>query len=155
MFEKLIELSLLHPAPSFRLCAMSGLPSDHESYARAALAAYGRDRDSPLRLLSLSENATYLVDDGDPMVLRVHRPGYHSLEAIRSELRWMAALREQTPVVTPELIPARDGSDVVSATVAGNTAARRRSHVHHRLHRRGAARRRRFRRAGPDHRGDA
>ena len=121
MFEKLIELSLLHPAPSFRLCAMSGLPSDHESYARAALTAYGRDRDSPLRLLSLSENATYLVDDGDPMVLRVHRPGYHSLEAIRSELRWMAALREQTPVVTPELIPARDGSDVVSATVAGNT----------------------------------
>src|SRR6476620_9224525 len=121
MFEKLIELSLLHPAPSFRLCAMSGLPSDHESYARAALTAYGRDRDSPLRLLSLSENATYLVDDGDPVVLRVHRPGYHSLEAIRSELRWMAALREQTPVVTPELIPARDGSDVVSATVAGNT----------------------------------
>ena len=121
MFEKLIELSLLHPAPSFRLSAMSGLPSDHESYARAALVAYGRDRDAPLRLLSLSENATYLVDDGDPMVLRVHRPGYHSLEAIRSELKWMAALREQTPVVTPELIPARDGSDVVSATVAGNT----------------------------------
>src|SRR6478609_4594041 len=121
MFEKLIELSLLHPAPSFRLCAMSGLPSDHESYARVALTAYGRDRDAPLRLLSLSENATYLVDDGDPMVLRVHRPGYHSLEAIRSELKWMAALREQTPVVTPELIPARDGSDVVSATVGGNT----------------------------------
>jgi len=121
MFEKLIELSLLHPVQSFRLSAMSGLPSDHESYARAALAAYGRDRDAPLRLLSLSENATYLVDDGDPMVLRVHRPGYHSLEAIRSELKWMAALREQTRVVTPELIPARDGSDVVSATVAGNT----------------------------------
>ena len=33
----------------------------------------------------------------------------------------MAALREQTPVVTPELIPARDGSEVVAATVAGNT----------------------------------
>jgi Ser/Thr protein kinase RdoA (MazF antagonist) len=121
MFEKLIELSLLHAAPSFRLCGMSGLPSNHESYARAALAAYGRDRDTPLRLLSLSENATYLADDGDPLVLRVHRPGYHSLEAIRSELRWMDALREQTPVVTPELISARDGSDVVSATVAGNT----------------------------------
>jgi Ser/Thr protein kinase RdoA (MazF antagonist) len=121
MLEKVIELSLLHPAASFRLCGMSGLPPDHESYAREALAAYGRDRDTPLRLLSLSENATYLVGDGDPMVLRVHRPGYHSLQAIRSELRWMAALREQTPVVTPELIPARDGSDVVAATVGGNT----------------------------------
>jgi Ser/Thr protein kinase RdoA (MazF antagonist) len=100
---------------------MPGLPPDHESYARAALAAYGRERDTPLRLLSLSENATYLADDGDPMVLRVHRPGYHSLAAIRSELKWMAALREQTPVATPELIPARDGCDVVAATVGGNT----------------------------------
>ena len=100
---------------------MSGLPPDHESYARAALVAYGRDRDTPMRLLSLSENATYLADDRDPIVLRVHRPGYHSLDGIRSELKWMAALREQTPVVTPELIPARDGSEVVAATVAGNT----------------------------------
>lgn len=100
---------------------MSGLPPDHESYARAALAAYGREVDSPLRLLSLSENATYLVDDGDPMVLRVHRPGYHSLDGIRSELHWMAALREQAGVQTPELIPARDGRDVVAAEVNGNT----------------------------------
>ena len=100
---------------------MSGLPPDHESYARAALAAYGRELDSPLRLLSLSENATYLVDDGDPMVLRVHRPGYHSLDGIRSELNWMAALREQAGVLTPELIAARDGRDVVAATVDANT----------------------------------
>ena len=121
MLEKVITLSLLYPASSFRLCGMPGLPPDHESYARAALAAYGRDRDTPLRLLSLSENATYLADDGDAMVLRVHRPGYHSLEAIRSELKWMAALREQTGVRTPELIPAHDGSEVVAASVAGNT----------------------------------
>ncbi|MBS1692581.1 MAG: phosphotransferase [Actinobacteria bacterium] len=96
---------------------MPALPPDHDRYARAALPAYGRAPDVPLRLLSLSENATYLVDDGQPMVLRVHRPGYHSLAAIRSELRWMAALRTETEVVTPELIPARDGADVVAATV--------------------------------------
>jgi len=120
MLLKLTRLSLLYSAPSFRLCGMSGLPPDHESYARVALAAYGRERDTPLRLLSLSENATYLVDDGDPMVLRVHRPGYHSLDGIRSELNWMAALREQAGVLTPELIPARDGRDVVAATVGGN-----------------------------------
>ncbi len=93
---------------------VSGLPTDHDLYARAALPSYGRDADAPLRLLSLSENATYLVDDGDPIVLRVHRPGYHSLEAIRSELAWMAALREQTDVVTPQLITAHDGSEVVT-----------------------------------------
>jgi len=95
---------------------MPGLPAHHEEFARVALTAYGRDRGTPLRLLSLSENATYLVEDpAAPMVLRVHRPGYHELSAIRSELAWMAALREQTDVVTPELIPARDGSAVVTA----------------------------------------
>jgi Ser/Thr protein kinase RdoA (MazF antagonist) len=94
---------------------VSGLPADHQRYARAALPAYGRDPDAPLRLLSLSENATYLVDDPEPIVLRVHRSDYHVLDAIRSELAWMAALREQTDVVTPCLIPARDGSEVVTA----------------------------------------
>ena len=85
---------------------VSGLPPDHDLYARTALPSYGRPVDAPLRLLSLSENATYLVDDADPIVLRVHRADYHSLQAIRSELAWMAALRHQTDVVTPQLIPA-------------------------------------------------
>ncbi|MCG5432902.1 phosphotransferase [Mycobacterium sp. MYCO198283] len=94
---------------------MPGLPPQHEEFARAALPAYGRPEDAPLELLSLSENATYLVGrDADPLVLRLHRPGYHSLAAIRSELCWMAALRRETAVVTPELVPARDGSDVVT-----------------------------------------
>lgn len=98
---------------------MPGLPPTHQSFARAALPAYGRATDSPLRLLSLSENATYLVDDDDPIVLRVHRPGYHSLQAIHSELAWMQALRTETSVATPELIPARDGTDVVVAEADG------------------------------------
>lgn len=96
---------------------VSGLPPDHDLYARAALPSYGRDPDAPLRLLSLSENATYLVDDADPIVLRVHRADYHSLQAVRSELAWMAALREQTDVVTPQLVSARDGSEVVTAVL--------------------------------------
>jgi Ser/Thr protein kinase RdoA (MazF antagonist) len=120
MLENLIDLSVLHQPSSVRLNGMPGLPPDHERYARAALPAYGRDLDTPLRLLSLSENATYLTDDGDAMVLRVHRPGYHSLEAIRSELNWMAALRDQAGVATPHLIPACDGSDVVTAAVGDN-----------------------------------
>ncbi|KDE99054.1 aminoglycoside phosphotransferase [Mycolicibacterium aromaticivorans JS19b1 = JCM 16368] len=99
---------------------MPGLPPTHEFFARAALPAYGRAGDTPLRLLSLSENATYLVEDDDPIVLRVHRPGYHSLEAIRSELAWMKALRRETSVLTPELIAARDGTDVVAAEVDGD-----------------------------------
>lgn len=99
---------------------MPGLPPDHEAFARAALPAYGLAADTDLRLLSLSENATYLAGDGaDPIVLRVHRPGYHSVEGIRSELAWMTALRAETSVVTPELILASGGADVVTAEVDG------------------------------------
>src|SRR3954466_7940545 len=94
---------------------VSGLPADHQRYARAALPAYGRDPDAPLRLLSLSENATYLVDDAEPIVLRAHRSDYHVLDAIRSELAWMAALREEPDVVRPCLIPPRGGTEVVTA----------------------------------------
>ncbi|MGN7778005.1 phosphotransferase enzyme family protein [Mycolicibacterium sp. 22603] len=96
---------------------MPGLPADHEHFARAALPAYGRAPDTALRLLSLSENATYLVCDDDPIVLRVHRPGYHCLQGIRSELAWMAALRRDTAVQTPELVCSAAGEDVVTATV--------------------------------------
>ncbi len=85
------------------------------------MAAYGRDRDTPLRLLSFSENATYLADDDDPMVLRVHRPGYHDIGAIRSELTWMTALRDETSVVTPHLIPTAHGAAVLPVTVGGQT----------------------------------
>lgn len=100
---------------------MPGLPPNHSAFARAALTSYGRDPHTPLRLLSLSENATYLVDDQQPMVLRAHRPGYHSLPAIRSELAWMSALRAETPVVTPELVRARNGSEVIAVGVDGIT----------------------------------
>lgn len=101
--------------------SMPGLPAHHEQFARAVLPEYGRSADSTLKLLSLSENATYLADDGDPLVLRVHRPGYHSLPAIRSELAWMAALRDETGVRTPELILTDDARDVVTATVGDTT----------------------------------
>ena len=103
---------------------MPGLPPNHELFARAALPAYGWAEDAELRLLSLSENATYLATGGnpaggDPLVLRVHRPGYHSLAAIHSELAWMKALRSETAVATPELVAAIDGTDVVAADVDG------------------------------------
>ncbi len=96
---------------------MPGLPADHESFARAALPSYGRAPDTALRLLSLSENATYLVTQGTPLVLRVHRPGYHSRAGIISELAWMAALRRETTVRTPELVVSDIGEQVVTATV--------------------------------------
>lgn len=85
--------------------------------ARDALRAHDVGSDARLTLLSVSENATFRVDDpdgGPPSVLRVHRPGYHSLRAIHSELAWVRALRADGVVATPAVIPALDGSLVVS-----------------------------------------
>ncbi len=46
------------------------------------------------------------------MILRVHRPGYHTVNGIRSELAWMRALQAEGGVPTPQAIPGRDGQDV-------------------------------------------
>ncbi len=99
---------------------MPGLPPDHRAFAETALPLYGFGPSTTLRLLSLSENATYLAeDDARRLVVRVHRPGYHSVEAIRSELWWMAALGAETPVSTPTPVAAVDGAEVVEVTVDG------------------------------------
>ena len=89
--------------------------------ARAALADYGVRPDAEVRLLNVSENATFLVSDPDagPSVLRVHRLGYHSEQAIASELAWMDALRAEAGVRTPRVLPAADGRRIVSVTDHG------------------------------------
>jgi Ser/Thr protein kinase RdoA (MazF antagonist) len=70
-----------------------------------------------LRLLNVSENATFGVTDpdGGRSVLRVHRLGYHDEAAIESELAWMDALRAEAGIRTPRVLPAADGRRVVSA----------------------------------------
>jgi Ser/Thr protein kinase RdoA (MazF antagonist) len=65
--------------------------------------------------VSLSENATFRVATPDgAYALRVHRPGNHGRDAIRSELAWVAALREAGVVRTPAVVPALDGGGVVA-----------------------------------------
>ena len=48
-----------------------------------------------LKLISRSENVVFRVDSdcGETFVLRVHRPGYHTLAELNSEQVWNAALR--------------------------------------------------------------
>ncbi|MFO1088803.1 MAG: phosphotransferase [Hyphomicrobiales bacterium] len=79
--------------------------------ARSALPLYGIAPDVPVEMVNLSENATYRVEseDGRAMALRVHRDGYHSEAAIRSELAWLQALRSEGIVTTPKPVAARDG----------------------------------------------
>jgi Ser/Thr protein kinase RdoA (MazF antagonist) len=54
-----------------------------------ALPAFGLPDATPLTLLNRSENETWRAG---PLVLRLHRQGYHTQEEIASELAWLKAL---------------------------------------------------------------
>lgn len=63
-------------------------------------------------LLNISENATFRLDDPEaaaPIVVRVHRPGYHTPAEIASELAWIDALRAVGAVDTPAILSRPDG----------------------------------------------
>jgi Ser/Thr protein kinase RdoA (MazF antagonist) len=80
--------------------------------AAAALARYSAHPSSRLEFVRHGENTTYRVlrPEGD-WALRLARPGYQSIDAIRSEIWWMRSLNEKG-VATPAVIPGRDG-DIV------------------------------------------
>jgi Ser/Thr protein kinase RdoA (MazF antagonist) len=83
--------------------------------AQSALDLYDLDESASVELLNVSENATFRVniEGRPPQVLRVHRRDYHSPAAIESELDWMEALRRDTGMRTPIVIPSRDRKRVV------------------------------------------
>jgi Ser/Thr protein kinase RdoA (MazF antagonist) len=88
--------------------------------AEQALPRYGFGPGHTLRMINLSENATFLVEDGDrSAILRVHRVGYHSRSDIESELTWLAALREESGVATSEAVPNTDGERITTVVVDG------------------------------------
>lgn len=92
---------------------------DHEAQqaalaelANAALGLWPLGGAPAARLINLSENATYAVEgaaDGRRHALRIHRAGYHSPEAIASEIAWAQALRGSGIVTTPVPVPGSDG----------------------------------------------
>ena len=92
----------------------------YDPYAQAALDPFGFSAQARLSLLSLSENATYRIDDpqdGRTAVLRVHRTGYHPPGAVASELAWLQALRRDEGLLTPAVFAAPDGREVVDVTI--------------------------------------
>ena len=78
--------------------------------ATAALAKWDGDFGAP-QLVKYRENAVFSAhrSDGVRVALRVHRHAYHSDEALRSELHWMADLG-RAGIEVPPIIPASDGS---------------------------------------------
>jgi len=95
-----------------------------EAALRAALPAWGMPANASLRLLTISENATYLAEDpiwGRKLVFRVHRPDYHTEAEIHAELAWISALSAGKVVYTPRPIPTLDGRELMSFDDAGHT----------------------------------
>lgn len=83
--------------------------------AEAALAAWGGGR--IVRFLRDRENAVYevVLPKIGRAALRLHRPGYQSLGAIRSELWWMQALA-QAGLPVPMPVPTVSGDLVFDGT---------------------------------------
>jgi len=79
--------------------------------AIAATQNYDLPAGLQVKLINLSENATYAVQapDGQRWALRIHREGYHARAAIASELAWLQALRADHVVVTPLPVAGRNG----------------------------------------------
>jgi len=83
--------------------------------ADASLAHFALPAGVSARMINLSENATYKIEDPQSQrcwALRVHREGYHTRNAIASELAWAKALRKSSAAITPVVVPGLDGDDI-------------------------------------------
>src|SRR5262245_49215076 len=91
--------------------------------AEAAVALYDLPPMAAATMINLSENATYRIDgDGRKWALRVHREGYHSKQAITSELAWVQALRQDRAVITPVPRRGKDGELIQIVSLPGLAA---------------------------------
>jgi Ser/Thr protein kinase RdoA (MazF antagonist) len=75
--------------------------------------------DCDLHLIKYRENAVFRVCANDTRwALRLHRHGYHSDAALRSELQWMQAL-EESGITVPTLVPSASGDLFIKHTGEG------------------------------------
>ncbi|SON49688.1 phosphotransferase enzyme family protein [Vibrio tapetis] len=83
-----------------------------------ALPLWGLPEDSKVEPIKYRENSVYKVttEQHGSFALRVHRSGYHSDNALNSELLWMNALREKG-ICTPKVISSTRGAYVETVTV--------------------------------------
>ena len=86
--------------------------ADLERMVARGLSCWQLSAATAIKLLNVSENATFALSDpssGRELVLRVHRVGYCTADEIRSELAWINALRDDAIIETAAPIAGRDG----------------------------------------------
>jgi Ser/Thr protein kinase RdoA (MazF antagonist) len=79
-----------------------------------------------IELVDHSENLTYRVrarDGESDYVLRLHRPGYNSLEELECERAWVKALID-AGLPVPDPLPTRDGTHFVLIGISGTNEKR-------------------------------
>lgn len=87
--------------------------------ARAACGSWDLGGEPDVTLLKFRENAVFRLDvAGERFALRVHRAGYHSPEALRSELCWMGELAK-AGILTPAVVPTSSGHLFERVRVSG------------------------------------
>jgi Ser/Thr protein kinase RdoA (MazF antagonist) len=97
---------------------MSEAEQAYAPAARTALAAFGI-APAELHFVHLSENVTFKVTDahnGSQFVLRLHRPWYHDIAALKSEHLWTHAL-VKAGIAAPDPLLTLDGEDFVQVDV--------------------------------------
>jgi Ser/Thr protein kinase RdoA (MazF antagonist) len=92
-----------------------------EKLANQSLELWDMPKGSEVRLINVSENATYLVQGPDDYkaILRIHRENYHSRRAIECELEWLRELEKSKVVPTPGFYIGKNGSPIQMDTVDG------------------------------------
>jgi Ser/Thr protein kinase RdoA (MazF antagonist) len=91
----------------------------YEQAARQALAAFGV-APANLRFINLGENVTFRATDsrdGSLLVLRLHRPGYHDIVALRSEQMWTRAL-VAAGIAAPDVLLTPAGENFAQVAIA-------------------------------------
>lgn len=93
--------------------------------ARETLQGFGITP-ANMQFVHLSENVTFKVTDardGSRLVLRLHRPGYHDITALRSERQWTRALI-QAGLAVPEPLLSLDRKDFVQINIPATSEQR-------------------------------
>ena len=94
--------------------------------AEAATKHFDLPPNLSVKMINLSENATYgiVAPNGQRWALRIHRDGYHSKDAIASELAWLMDLRNSGVVVTPRPVKGLNGEIIQEVSHPGLAVSR-------------------------------
>ncbi|MBV6656742.1 MAG: phosphotransferase [Devosiaceae bacterium] len=97
---------------------------DAEEHLQNQLSLWGLSPQARVTQVSISENATFRVDDPEreaPLAVRLYRPGYRSEQEIRSEWAWLAAVDRETAVTVAPAVPGSDGDVLQTVSVGAQT----------------------------------